>query len=29
MQVRLGWKPTGPNLLTNLAAMDYFVPVDA
>ncbi len=29
MQARLGWKPTGPDLLTDLAAMDYFFPVDA
>ncbi len=29
MQVRLGWKPTGPDLLTDLAAVDYFFSVDA
>jgi nucleoside-diphosphate-sugar epimerase len=26
---RLGWKPTGPDLLTDLAAMDYSVPTTA
>ncbi|MDQ0837039.1 SDR family oxidoreductase [Sphingomonas faeni] len=28
-QARLGWKPTGPDLLSDLAAMDYSVPVAA
>jgi hypothetical protein len=23
--IRLGWEPTGPDLLTDLAAMDYSV----
>lgn len=28
-QRRLGWKPTGPDLVSDLAAMDYSVPVAA
>ncbi len=28
-RARLGWEPTGPDLLTDLAAMDYSVPAEA
>ena len=28
-RARLGWRPTGPDLLTDLAAMDYAVPAQA
>ena len=28
-RARLGWEPTGPNLLTDLAAMDYAALIEA